>query len=59
MEPRFDGDSIDLHGLYWNVFCRGADVMRDEIKVAIFWVFGLIFLFISIGQLIDMAGKIW
>ncbi len=33
--------------------------MRDEIKVAIFWVFGLIILFISIGQLIDMAGKIW
>lgn len=33
--------------------------MRDEIKVAIFWVFGLIILFISIGQLIDMTGKIW
>lgn len=33
--------------------------MRDEIKVAIFWVFGLIYLFILIRQLIDMAGKIW
>lgn len=33
--------------------------MRDEIKVAIFWVFGLIYLFISIGKLIDMAEKIW
>ena len=33
--------------------------MRDEIKVAIFWVFGLIYLFILIRQLIDMAEKIW
>lgn len=33
--------------------------MRDEIKVAVFWVIGLICLFISIGQLIDMAEKIW
>lgn len=32
--------------------------MRDEIKVAVFWVVGLIYLFISIGQLIDMAEKI-
>lgn len=31
--------------------------MRDEIKVAIFWVFGLIYLFISIGDLIDIAMK--
>lgn len=31
--------------------------MRDEIKVAIFWVFVLTYLFISIGQLIDMAIK--
>lgn len=31
--------------------------MRDEIKVAIFWGFVLTYLFISIGDLIDMAMK--
>ncbi len=33
--------------------------MRDEIKVAIFWVFGIVYLFILVLQLIDMAGQIW
>lgn len=33
--------------------------MRDEIKAAVFLVIVLTYLFISIEQLIDMAGKIW